>query len=82
MRMLPEADRIAQHIVDCSFLAPYRTIKQSKNPRVAAAQALMGINQMRLVGFIIKLLEDWCLQNRQLDSANHILGSKPARSAP
>ena len=73
MRILPEAARIAQHIVESDFLALYRAIKRSKSPRVATAQALMDVSQTHLVGFIIKLLEEWYRQKRQLDSANEIL---------
>jgi len=73
MRIYPEAARIAQHIVACDFLALYRTINQSRSPRAATAQALMDVSQTRLVEFIIKLLEDWYRQKRQLDAANEIL---------
>jgi hypothetical protein len=73
MRILPEAARIAQHIVERDFLALYRAIKRSKCPKVATAQALTSISQARLVGLIIRLLEEWYLQKRQLDSTNELL---------
>jgi hypothetical protein len=73
MRIMPEAARIAQHIVECDFLALYRAIKRSRSPRVATAQALMDVSQKRLARFVIKLLEDWHRQKRQVDSANEIL---------
>ena len=73
MRILPETARIAQHIVEGDFLALYRAINRSKSPRAVTAQALMDVSQPRLVGFIIKLLEEWYRQKRQLDSANEIL---------
>jgi hypothetical protein len=73
MNVLPEAARIAQHIVACDFLALYRAIKRSRSPRAATAQALTSVSRPRLVGFIFKLLEEWYLQKQQLDAANEFL---------
>ena len=69
----PEATRISQHIVACDFVDLYWEIKRSSDPEVAIAQSLVGVSQARLVQFLIKLLDTWYQQRRQLESANDFL---------
>jgi hypothetical protein len=51
----------------------YWEIKRSSDPEVAIAQSLVGVSQARLVQFLIKLLDTWYQQRRQLESANDFL---------
>ena len=68
-----ETTRITQHIVASDFVNLYWEIKRSSDPKVDVAQSLVNVSQARLAQFLIKLLETWYQQNKQLEAANDFL---------